>query len=129
MTRLNRLPCASRTGYIMGNTMTIAALRIFIMNCITVWLTMAILAFRQLAVGRMTLGTGKSSMLCDANLQQLESLPMTTGTDLFRLGDWIGNSQRGVHWMAGKAIRNFKSCHGAVVLMAFSTLRDAPVLF
>ena len=92
-------------------------------------LTVAFLADRQLPVDRMAFCTGKRAMLCLPSLQQLERLFMTTGTDFFSLGNGVGYSQRGVHWMAGQAILSFKCCHGAVVLVAFSTLRDAPVFF
>ena len=91
--------------------------------------SMAFLAGRHLPMAWMTFCTGKRTMLCLTSLQQVEGLVMTPGTDFFSLGKRVGYFQRRVHWMAGQAIRGFKDCHGAVVLMAFSTLRDTPVLF
>jgi hypothetical protein len=44
----------------MGYAVTVAALSKFFMNLDTVRLAVAALAFRQLAVLRMALGTGKS---------------------------------------------------------------------
>ena len=91
--------------------------------------SMAFLAGRHLPMAWMAFCTGKRTMLCLTSLQQVEGLVMTSGTDFFSLGNWVGYSQRRMHWMAGQAIRSFKYCHGAMVLMAFSTLWDASVFF
>ena len=73
----------------MGNTMTVTALsKLFMYGC-TVRLAMAIQAYRQLAVGRMTLGAGQGRMFCLVILQQLVCIFMTSGADLFALGGGI----------------------------------------
>ena len=114
----------------MGNAMTFATFCVFFMDCGAMRLTVAFLADRQLPVNRMAFCAGKRTMLCLTRLQQLERLLMTTGTDFFSLGNGIGYYQRGVRvGMTAQAIRSFKYYHGTVVLMAFSTLRDAPVFF
>ena len=129
MTRLNRLPCASRTGYIMGNTMTVTAFCILFMNCNTVWFSMAILAFRKLTMCRMTLCAGEGRVFCDMILQQLICLVMTTGTDFLALGNRIGYLQRGVHRVARQTVRGCQYCHGAVIFVTFSTLGNAAMFF
>ena len=86
-------------------------------------------AGRQLPVGRVTFCAGKRSVLCHAGLQKLKGLIMATGTYFFFLANWIGYPQGCVYRMTGQAIRVFKNCHGAVVLMAFSTLRNTSVFF
>ena len=113
----------------MGNTMTFTAFCILFVNYRTVRLSMAILAFRKLTVGRMTLGAGKSRVLCHMLLQQLICLFMTAGTDFLGLGNRIGDLQRGVHRVAGQTVRGFQYCHGAVVFVAFSTLGDTAMFF
>ena len=75
----------------MRNTMTVTAFSKLFMDGCTVRLSMAILACRQLAMGRMALGAGQGSMLCRVILQQLVCLAMTAGADLFGLGDGIGD--------------------------------------
>jgi hypothetical protein len=54
---------------------------------------------------------------------------MTTGTDLLGLGKRIGDLQRGMHGMAGQAVRGIKYCHGTVVLVAFITHGNAAMFF
>ncbi len=111
----------------MGNTMTVNALGKFFMNRGTVGFSMAIHADRQMPVLRMTLGTGKCRVLCLTRLKQIEGLFMTTGTDLFTLGLRVGDIQRGMHRMTGQAVRGIQHYNGAVILVAFRTLRDAAV--
>ena len=87
-----RLDCyqpISWAGNIMGNTMTVTALCKLFMDGGTVRLAMAILACRQLAVRRMTLGAGQGRMFCLVVLQQLVCFFMTSGADLFVLGHGI----------------------------------------
>ena len=111
----------------MGNAMTVTAFCKLTMDGCTMRFSMAILACRQLAVGRMALGTGKGGMFCLVILQQLICLCMTAGTDLFALGDGVGDFQRGVDRMAGQTVRRFQCCHRAVIFMAFRTLGDTAV--
>ena len=113
----------------MGNTMTVAAFCKLLMDNRTVGLSMTILASGQLPMDRMAFGTGQGRMFCLVRQQQLVCLVMAAGTNLFGLGNRIGNLKRGVDWMAGKTGRRFQNHHGAVVFMAFSTLGDAPMFF
>ena len=111
----------------MCYAMTVTALCKLLMNYVTVWLSMAILTGRQLTMGRMTLGASQGRMFCLVLLQQPVCLVMTTGTDLLSLGNRIGYLKRGVHRMAGQAVRCFQCCQGAVIFMAFSAQGYTPV--
>ncbi len=113
----------------MGNTVTVTAFFKLFMNCRIMWSAMAIHTLRQMAVLWMALGAGKGRMLCSASLQQFICLIMTTGTDLLGLGKRIGDLQRGMHGMAGQAVRGIKYCHGTVVLVAFITHGNAAMFF
>lgn len=113
----------------MGNAMTVTAFCKLLMNYFTVRLPMTIMTGRQLAMGRVTLGAGQGRMFCLMLLQQLVCLVMTPCTDLFGLGNRIGDLKRGVHWMAGQAVGCFNCCHGTVIFMAISTLGYTPVFF
>ena len=73
--------------------------------------------------------TGKGGVLCYTFFQQLICIFMTAGTDLFSLGNGIRYLEGSVYRMAGQAVRGVKGRQGAVVLVTFSTLGDASVLF
>jgi len=109
----------------MGNTVTVTAFCKLFMNDITVRLAVATLAFRQLTMLGMTLGTGQSRVLCLMILQHLVSLLMTASADFFCLGNRIGDHEGCMHRMTGQAVWCFQRCHGAVVFMAFRTYRYA----
>ena len=103
----------------MGNTMTITAFCKLIMNCRAVWLSVAFLASRQLAMAGMAFGACQGRMLCLTYLQQLVWLVMTAGTDFLALGNGIGDIKRGVHRVTSQTVRSSHCYHGAMVLVTF----------
>lgn len=108
----------------MGNTMTVTAFCIFLMNCLIMGLPMAIHTGWQIPMFGMALGAGKGGMFCRPGLQQLICLIMTTGTDFLGLISRIGDPQRRMHRVAAQAVRGVEHRHGTVVLVAFRANGD-----
>ena len=113
----------------MGNTMTVTALCIFLMDCRIMGLSMAIHTHWQMPMFGMALGAGKGGMFCRPGLQQLICLIMTTGTDFLGLISRIGDPQRRMHRMTGQAVRGIQHCHGTVILVTFITHGNTPMFF
>ena len=88
----------------MGNVMAGAACFIFIVNSLTMRLSVTLLAGHQLSMIRMAFGTGQGRMLGLLDCQLIVRISVATAADFFTLIKRIRYLRRRMHRVAGKTV-------------------------